>query len=390
LAIISKSRILFICFITAALLGLASESGAETSARVIFIGDIMAHAEQIEAASADAAWDFKPQFRRVKPLFENALVVGNLETVFAGRERKFTGYPMFNTPDELAEALVDLGVNLVTLANNHIFDRKSSGAARTTEVLESYGIEWTGLGLGETGLDEPKIVEYAGLRWAFLNYTYGSNTPLKSSGDAVRLNVISEDAIKKGLAAARAASPDIIAACYHWGNEYQFVPTERQRKIASLSVSGGADLVIGTHPHVLQPAEIISSDKGYGLVAYSLGNFVSFQRTPPRERSVILAVDIVKPDGERAVISRVSVAPVRVSYRKLLGRRRLEVVYAGKGGRFNHAGLPVEELGNARQAGSAVLEFMGANAVPDEDGFYTLWSRDAPDTLPKGGRKTPQ
>jgi poly-gamma-glutamate synthesis protein (capsule biosynthesis protein) len=348
----------------------------------------MAHAEQIEAASADGGWDFKPQFRRVKPLFWDALVVGNLETVFAGPEQKFTGYPMFNTPDELAGALADLDVRLVTLANNHIFDRKSAGAFRTTEVLDDYGIEWTGLSRGETGPNEPKIIEYAGFKWAFVNFAYGSNTPLPSSDHAVSMNIISEDAIRAALASARAASPDIIAACYHWGNEYQLAPTEAQRKIASLSVRCGADLVIGTHPHVLQPAEIVSSDKGYALVAYSLGNFVSFQRTVPRERSVILAVDVEKTDGMGAVISRVSVAPTRVSYRRLFGRRRFEVVYAGKGGRFNHAGLPAEELSKARKAGAAVLEFMGALDVPDEDGFYTLWSRDDPDAIPAGMRKT--
>jgi poly-gamma-glutamate synthesis protein (capsule biosynthesis protein) len=348
----------------------------------------MAHAEQLDAARVGGSWDFRPQFRRVKPLFRDAFVVGNFETVLAGEERKFTGYPMFNTPDELASALADLGVGLVTLATNHIFDRKPSGAVRTAEVLEGHGIEWTGLRLPYAAPDEPKIVEYAGFRLAFVNYAYGSNTPLPASGDAetARLNVISEDAIAAAISRARAASADIIAACYHWGNEYQLTPTARQREIAALSVREGADLVIGTHPHVLQPMEIISSDRGYGLVAYSLGNFVSYQRTLPRERSVVLAVDIEKTDGG-ARISRVSVAPTRVSNRKPRGRRAVEIVYAGRGGRFNHAGLPANELKMARDAGDAVLEFLGAEATPDEDGFYTLWSADA---LPSGRRRPPQ
>ncbi|MDR1136825.1 MAG: CapA family protein, partial [Synergistaceae bacterium] len=319
-------------------------------------------------------------------------VVGNLETVLAGEKLKFTGYPAFNTPDELADALADLGLRLATLATNHIFDRRSVGAARTTEVLDKHGIEWTGLSLGESAPDEPKIMEYDGLRFAFINYAYGSNSPIPSSGgaEAVRLNVISEDAIRASFASARAASPDITVACYHWGNEYQFVPTKLQRKIASQSVSEGADIVIGTHPHVLQPVEIVSSDRGYGLVAYSLGNFVSYQRALPRERSVILAVDVEKTDGESARISRVSVAPTRVSNRKLSGRRRIEVVYAGKSERFNHAGLSSDELNKAQRAGTAVLEFLGAETVPDSDGFYTLWSRNDPDALPAGRQKTPE
>jgi poly-gamma-glutamate synthesis protein (capsule biosynthesis protein) len=357
---------------------------------VIFTGDIMAHVEQLDAARTGASWDFKPQFRRVKPLFEDALVAGNLETVLAGEERGFTGYPEFNTPDELADALVDLGVNIVTLANNHILDRGASGAARTIEALEAAGIEWTGLGRGDIGPNEPRVMEHAGVRFAFVNYTYGSNSPLPSSDDDVSLNVVSDEAVKEGLAKSRAKSPDIIVACFHWGNEYQFAPTKRQREVAALSVREGADLVIGTHPHVLQPMEIVSSDRGRSLVAYSLGNFVSNQRTLPRERSVILAVDVEKDDGGGARISRVSVAPTRVSITRPSGRRRFEVVYAGSSPRFNHAGLPASELKIARRAGDAVLKFLGATDSPDEDGFYTIWSEDAPDELPEGTLRSPQ
>jgi poly-gamma-glutamate synthesis protein (capsule biosynthesis protein) len=365
---------------------------AATTARVIFIGDIMAHDKQLDAARTDKSWDFKPQFQRVKSLCENALVIGNLETVFAGEKRGFTGYPAFNTPDELADALVDLGVQVVTLANNHILDKGASGAARTIEVLKAPGIEWTGLGCGDTGPNEPRILEYAGLRFAFVNYTYGSNSPLPSSADTsgVSLNVISDEAVKEGLAKSRAESPDIIVACFHWGNEYQFVPTKHQRDVAALSVREGADLVIGTHPHVLQPMEIVSSDRGYGLVAYSLGNFVSNQRALPRERSVILMVEVEKDNAGDARISRVSVAPTRVSSTRTSGRRKFEVIYAGESSRFKHTGLSAYEMKKTRSAGKAVLEFLGAAKNPDKDGFYTLWSDDAPDALPKGTRKSPQ
>jgi poly-gamma-glutamate synthesis protein (capsule biosynthesis protein) len=380
----------FLSFIILALFPAASVSGAETvRARVIFIGDIMAHKEQLDAARSGDVWNFAPQFRRVKPLFADALVVGNLETVFAGERSRFTGYPTFNTPDELADALADLGVDVVTLAGNHIMDKKPSGAARTVDVLESRKIRWAGLGYGGMGPNEPLIFEYAGLRWAFVNYSYGSNAPI-SNGGGVSLNVISRESVTKGLAKAREAEPDVIAAFFHWGLEYQFSPTKRQRDIAALSVEGGASLVIGTHPHVLQPAEIVSSDRRYSLTAYSLGNFVSYQRTLPRERSVIMAVDLEKGGDGKTRIVRVSIAPTRVAVTGPPGRRRVEVVYAGRGGSFNHAGLPADELKTARSAGDAVLDFLGAAASSDEMGFYTLWSEDAPDALPKGRRKAPR
>ncbi|MDR1472141.1 MAG: CapA family protein [Synergistaceae bacterium] len=363
--------------------------------RVVFIGDIMAHAEQLEGARRGASWDFSPQFRRVKPLFHDALAAGNLETVFAGERKKFAGYPSFNTPDELASAVLGMGVSVVTLANNHILDRGVSGAKRTTEVLDEAGISWTGLAYGGVKPNEALLVEYGGLRWAFVNFSYGSNTPFKSSasGDVssedVYLNIISDEAVKRGLESARALSPDMTAAFFHWGNEYQFVPTKRAREIASLCVEGGANIVIGTHPHVLQPIEVTSSDAGYALVAYSLGNFVSHQRAKPRERSVVLAVDVAR-DGERARISRVSVAPTWVSSTGQRGHRLIEVVYAGSSDRFNHAGLNADSLRSSRIAGAAAIDFLGAAKSPDAEGFYTIWDESSPDILPKSRRKTPE
>jgi poly-gamma-glutamate synthesis protein (capsule biosynthesis protein) len=387
---VTKAKIVLFCIAVFVLC--AGESDASQGARVVFIGDVMAHWEQIEGAGRGASWDFTHQFRRVKPLFENSLAAANLETVFAGERDGFAGYPSFNAPDELAGDLAELGVDIVTLANNHILDRRSKGAVRTIDVLEGAGVMWTGLGYGDVGPNEALTVEYSGLRWAFVNFSYGSNNPLPrnpASGD-IHLNIISEAAVAEGLRSARMSSPDIIAACFHWGNEYQTAPTERQRKIAALCVKLGADLVIGTHPHVLQPIEIVSSDRGYGLVAYSLGNFVSFQRTLPRERSVVLAVDVEKKDDGRAVISRVSVAPTRVSATRQAGRRLIEVVYAGESPRFNHAGLRADELKKARAAGKAVLDFLGAAAKPDPEGFYTLWDSASPDILPMNRRKSPE
>jgi poly-gamma-glutamate synthesis protein (capsule biosynthesis protein) len=400
------------CVLARASAGQASP-GAELKKdlRLIFVGDIMTHKEQLESArGSDGEWNFTPQFRRVKPLFRFAgqnrsggvLVTGNLETVFAGEKRGFAGYPSFNTPDALADALADLGMNVLTLANNHILDRGFSGAKRTTEVLDGTGLLWTGLEQKPGVSFDVLTAEEAGLKIAFVNYSYGSNRMLTSSTGSpdISLNTISDAAVTEGLARALLSSPDFVAACFHWGNEYQTAPTKRQKALAALSIEHGADLVIGTHPHVLQPVEILSSDRsGSGrndrpaarhFVAYSLGNFVSYQRTPPRERSVVLAVDIEKTSEDiRARVLRVYVAPVWVSARRTKGRRLVEVVYAGESARFNHAGLPSKELAAARTAGKSVLEFLGAVGSADEEGFYTLWDAVSPDVLPVSRRKSP-
>ncbi|NLL36003.1 MAG: CapA family protein [Fretibacterium sp.] len=395
-----KGRIRRIVWILVVLLWAVSgplngRADAEVRARAIFVGDVMAHKQQLEAAErrledGEKVWDFKPQFRRVKPLFERALVVANLETVFAGSERGYAGYPSFNTPDSLTEALNDLGVGVVTLANNHILDRGASGARRTTEVLDGAGIAWTGLGLDDIPANSPLILEHQGLRWAFVSYSYGSNRVLASSD--VHLNVISEAAVASGLKRAEMASPDLVVACFHWGVEYQHTPSQHQKRAAETALKHGADLVIGTHPHVLQPVEVRDAESGRARpVVWSLGNFVSFQRTLPRERSGVLAVDVVKHPGMvRARVERLSIAPTRVSVLGSGKSRRIEVVYAGRGGPFNHEGLPSGELRIARNAGDAVLGFLGAAAEPDERGFYTLWSAQEPGALPKPVRKAPR
>ena len=368
----------------------AADEDGTISARVVFVGDIMVHDQQLESARYGGAWDFKPQFRRVKPLFWRSLSVGNLETVFAGNEQEFSGFPAFNTPDELAAALADLEIDIVMLANNHILDHGFDAASRTTKVLDDSGIFWTGL-VTQEDPDEPLVVEYSGLRWAFVNYSYGSNN--KSEPDKpedLRLNVISENAVASGLARALTYEPDITVAFFHWGLEYQYNPTRNQNNIAEICLENGADLVIGAHPHVLQPIEVTSSDRGYSVIAYSLGNFISYQRTKPWERSVILAIDVEKKPGERALVSRVSAAPIWVSARRGNDRERIEVMYAGDGGPFNHDGLPAGEIALAREAGRAVLDFLGASEEPDPAGFYTLWDAASPEIMPQKRRETPE
>ena len=368
----------------------ASGNEAAVSARVVFIGDIMVHDQQLEAARYGASWDFTPHFHRVKPLFQRNLSVGNLETVLGGPSQRFVGYPAFNSPDELAAALADLGIDIAMLANNHIYDRGLDAALRTTKVLDEVGVSWAGLS-PQNDLNAPLIVEYGGLKWAFVNYSYGSNAVRRlTNPEHLQINLITDDSIISGLRRASAHEPDITAAFFHWGAEYHLSPSKSQRHTAALCFENGADLVIGTHPHVLQPIEVMGSARGYAVVAYSLGNFVSFQRTKPRERSVILAVDVEKKPGARAVISRVSIAPTWVSARMEGGRNKIEVVYAGSGGLFNHTGLPAEELSSARKAGGAVLDYLGASTYPDQDGFYTLWDALSPEILPESRRAKPE
>ena len=366
-------------------------SCAETRARFLFVGDIMAHKQQLDAARHKDSFDFSPQFRRIRPLIENDFLAGNLETVFAGtvsetgKKLKYSGYPMFNTPDSLADVLKDLGFDLLTLANNHIFDKGSAGAKRTAEVLDSADLTWTGLGFGEIPSNDAVILENGGIKAAFINHSYGSNLFPKSND--VHLNLINEKDLTASLERAKSFSPDIIIACFHWGNEYHLKPNIHQKKAADIAFNNGADLIIGTHPHVLQPVEVKNLSGDFKAVAWSLGNFVSFQRTLPRERTCILAVEFAKNENATR-LTKISIAPLWVI---APGQKRTEITYAGSDENTIEAldfdGLSKNQLTKLRVIGQNVLNFLGAQNEADEFGFYTLWREESPDVFPEQRRK---
>ena len=377
-------------FLLLTMLLICSCAYGETRARFLFIGDIMVHDQQLDAARRkDGTYDFTPSFRRIKPVFEGEFLVGNLETVFAGTGKKlrYAGFPFFNTPDVFTENLTgDLGVDLLTLANNHIFDRGANGARRTVAVLNSADIPCIGLGLDDVPSNDAIILDNNGIRTAFINHSYGSNMWPKSSD--VHLNVYGEADIVQSMSRARALSPDVIIALFHWGNEYHYKPNVHQKKAADIAMREGATLVVGTHPHVLQPVEVIVSED-VKAVAWSLGNFVSFQRTRPRERSIILSAECVKTEGTTR-LSRLSIAPLYVI---APGSKRTEVTYAGSNETLiktlNFEGLSKSQVNNLRAIGRSVNEFLGAQKVFDENGFNVLWREESPDILPKSKRKSP-
>lgn len=365
---------------------------AEERARFLFIGDIMVHDQQLDAAVSGDTYNFAPSFRRIKPLFDGEFLVGNLETVFAGKGKKlkYAGYPFFNTPDVFTKNLSDdLGVDLLTLANNHIFDRGAAGARRTVAVLESADLAWTGLGLDDVPSNDAVVLENGGIRAAFVNHSYGSNSWPKSSD--VHLNVISSRDITASIERAKKLSPDVIIALFHWGNEYHFSPNVHQKRAAENAFEAGATLIVGTHPHVLQPVEVRVSSVDVKAVAWSLGNFVSFQRTLPRERSMILSAEFVKDENGTTRLAALGCVPL---YVVAPGRKRTEVTYAGTNEAVIEAldfeGLSKSQVANTRAIGRNVLDFLGAQKGFDEWGFNVLWREESSDILPKSRRKSPK
>jgi poly-gamma-glutamate synthesis protein (capsule biosynthesis protein) len=286
--------------------------------RLIFAGDIMGHAPQIKSAEVEAGkkWDYTPCFKYVKPILERAdLAIGNLELTLPGKP-PYQGYPMFRSPDALAEALKGAGFDLLVTANNHSNDSRGAGLVSTINTLRRLGFHQTGTfkNATERGSSYPLMMYKNNFKIAFLNYTYGTNGVPTDAPTIV--NLIDTVQIAKDLAEARARKPHFIIAVMHWGLEYQLKENDEQRRLAKFLIRNGADMVVGAHPHVVQPirSERVKLSDGTtkeALVVYSLGNFISNQTKPDTDGGILFQVDLLKQKGSQKVtVGKNGIIPV--------------------------------------------------------------------------------
>lgn len=279
----------------------AQDTSNTQTLKMVFVGDIMGHGSQISAAEEvkDSLYDYSPCFEYIAPILQEAdLAIGNLELTLPGKG-PYTGYPRFRSPDDLALALRHAGFDLLVTANNHSNDGNKIGVTQTIKTLRDYYFYQTGTfkNATERSIFYPLIVYKGVFKLAFLNYTYGTNG-LPSPKPTV-VNLIDEEQIKKDLEEAKAQNPDFTIVIMHWGNEYQLNENKAQATLAENMLKWGADMVIGAHPHVVQPIklkEVLRPDSSLhqGLIAYSLGNFVSGQRKKLTDMGLMLEVELSK------------------------------------------------------------------------------------------------
>jgi poly-gamma-glutamate capsule biosynthesis protein CapA/YwtB (metallophosphatase superfamily) len=290
---------------------------------LLFAGDVMQHMPQVDAAwnPETGRYEYDSCFMYIRPYLESAdLTIANLETTLAGKP--YSGYPAFSSPDDLVRGLLNAGVDIVGTANNHCCDRGSDGIARTVSVLDSIGMIHMGTYASEQAYkkNNPLIINTRGFRLAFLNYTYGTNGIPTPAGRVVSL--MENDRMVRDMKAARDSAVDAVIVFIHWGIEYQREPNEQQKATAELLFSNGADLIIGSHPHVIQPMEWTKSDPPAKdkLVVWSLGNFVSNQRKQYTDGGTMASVTLKKQDGK----VQISEAGYRLTwvYNPLSGGRR--------------------------------------------------------------------
>ncbi|WP_182300740.1 CapA family protein [Cohnella cholangitidis] len=277
-------------------------------ATLLAIGDIMVHMPQLPAYynSTKKSYDLKPWFAQVKPIFSQGdWVIGNLEMPIAGQDLKITGYPRFNAPYELAEALADAGVQLVSTANNHSMDRAFPGVTRTLANVRKAGL--VPIGTSSSAADSRRMVieERNGIRMGFLAYTYGTNGIPVPKDKSFAVNLIDPAAIKRDIAELRRAQADVVTISLHFGVEYQRMPNAYQTKLVRELVKSGADIILGSHPHVVQPyeeirvpaSESVDGNPRRGIAIYSLGNFISNQTGNWKDVGLIFGVHLVKTEN---------------------------------------------------------------------------------------------
>jgi poly-gamma-glutamate capsule biosynthesis protein CapA/YwtB (metallophosphatase superfamily) len=303
----------------------------DTSAlTLVFAGDIMGHDEQIAGAwdQKIQSYDYEPVFRYVRPFIDQAdIAIGNLEVNLAGPP--YIGYPQFSSPDELAKASSAAGFDVMIQANNHALDRGRKGFERTLSMLDTFSLIHTGTFRDADDRDRnyPLILEKNNIRIALLNYTYGTNglvIPLPCI-----INRIDTDQIRQDLQKARLALPDFVIVTIHWGEEYQRIENTQQQKLASFLLRHGADAVIGSHPHVVQPVRKYYSDASdsskYNVVVYSLGNYVSNQRAQYKDGGIMFFMKLSKTRSG-TVLAEYSYLPCWVWRAELSGKYAFHIL----------------------------------------------------------------
>lgn len=288
------------------LVGCNAAASEPVGANLLFVGDAMQHQAQLDQALSEGGgtrYDYSDCFTLLAPAVTEAdYAVVNLEVPLGGGP-VYRGYPCFSAPDSYAEALRDAGFDLFLTANNHCLDSGDKAARRTLTALDRLGIDHIGTYSDKAQRDTlvPFIKDINGIRIGFLNYTYGTNGIEPRDGMEVAL--INRRKMQSEIDATRKAGAEMICVTMHWGIEYVLHENRTQRDLADFLVGQGVDLIIGSHPHVIQPMKVIHNDKEKKdvLVVYSLGNLISNMKTTDTRGGALVKVRVERDSTGRPV-----------------------------------------------------------------------------------------
>ena len=287
---------------------------------LVMVGDMLLHdVVQFTGKMPDGTYNYDHFFIHVREDIQSAdVAVVNQEVIIGGAAFGISGYPDFNCREEVGDALVNAGFDVVLHATNHAMDRGEKGIDSCMDFWDnSYpGITYLGINRTEEDYEHRYVYEKDGFQIAMLNYTYGLNGISLPSGRTWLVNLVTEEKVITDLQKAEEIA-DFTIVYPHWGTEYVYEPDSSQRKWAQLFADYGADLVLGTHPHVIEPVEWITGASGnQTLIYYSLGNFISAQSVAPRMLGAMANLTLVKDSDGLVYIKNYGVTPV-VTHRML-------------------------------------------------------------------------
>ena len=279
----------------------ASEFGAiskDDTLTIRILGDMMMHQQQITAAATkEDSYDFSSYFTHIQKYLDSSdLNIANMEFTLAGRPH--TGYPAFSAPDEYARYIAGCGIDIFLTANNHIYDKASKGLSRTLDIYrelrKSTGVLFTGSASDQTEFEQttPLMIEVRGIKIALVNATYGTN--LGNDRHWPKTNYLNNRAMLEKALKVAETQADMTIVLPHWGEEYQLWHSHEQEEKAKWLAKNGADIIIGSHPHVAQDAETIIIDDRKVPVAYSLGNAISNMSAANTQIGLMATIKIIR------------------------------------------------------------------------------------------------
>lgn len=289
-----------------------------TNAKILSVGDIMFHMPQVKSAyQGNGKYSFDDSFKYVKKYISKAdISIGNFETVTAGNDKKFSGFPQFNSPKETLLSLKNSGFDIISTANNHSLDQGKEGLINTIKYANEYGLK--NLGTYEEEVEKNYLIEEKnGIKMGFIAYTYGLNGLefyLSEEELSYMVNLIDENKIEEDIKELKKET-DIVVISLHWGSEYQREASQEQIDLGHKIIDWGADIVLGSHPHVLQKSEIIKKNGKDSFIIYSQGNFLSNQRKDTMgneltEDGVMVEIELEKDlSNDNTIVKNVEFIP---------------------------------------------------------------------------------
>lgn len=300
-----------------------------STAKISAVGDILCQMDMIQDAQNEDSYDFSYMFDNItKYVKKSDIAIGTLETNFTSN--RYSGVGKYNTPTEFLTAVKNSGINLVSLAHNHVLDYGEDGLNQTISEIHEKGMSITGIQNNEENENSEftgNIKEVNGIKIAFLSYTYGlSNENEISEEEKSKVNIFSEELALKDIQYAKENSNYIIVIM-HWGDVNSSTITDYQNNITGFLVNNDVDMILGSHPSVVEPMKIIQNAEGKNiLVAYSLGNYISSLKYENADVELILNIQIAKSeDQEKAVLQKVDYTPIYVLDNGTKSEKRFEL-----------------------------------------------------------------